>query len=208
MNEGTIAKALEVWGLQVMLDVSILLGLLALGLAIVQGYYRSLEKRLTLRVSIEIWQVATIVFVDACLVAAVIIGYLVMNPDIMSDIKMPVPFYPAATVFLAAALVVRLFHGGHEAGSKSYDWSIFLMVIANIVNIFGFTFVIEGSSPEYLELHPSPLAEFLKATFRSNKNPGLEVAQLTFYVCFPLLMAVLAWGLVAALSHIRRAREK
>jgi len=56
MNEEQLSKALEVWGLQALLDISILLGLAAAGMALVQGYYRSLEKRLTLRVSIELWQ--------------------------------------------------------------------------------------------------------------------------------------------------------
>ena len=32
------------------------------------------------------------------LVATVLIGYLVLNPDIMADVKMAVPFHPVATV--------------------------------------------------------------------------------------------------------------
>jgi hypothetical protein len=51
MNEHEIAKALEVWSLQTLLDISIVLGVFALGLALVQGYYRALEKQLALRVS-------------------------------------------------------------------------------------------------------------------------------------------------------------
>ena len=63
MDEEQLSKALEVWGLQALLDISILLGLLAAGMALVQGYYRSLEKRLTLRVSIELWQVLCVLAV-------------------------------------------------------------------------------------------------------------------------------------------------
>ena len=113
MNEHTIAKALEVWGLQSLLDVSILLGILAAGLALVQDYYKALEKHLSLRVSIELWRLFTVVLVDVLLVVVVLVGYLVLNPDIMADIKMAVPFYPAAVVLFSVALVLRLFRGGH-----------------------------------------------------------------------------------------------
>ncbi len=43
--EHDIMKALEVWTLQTLLNVSILLGILAAGLALIQGYYRALEKQ-------------------------------------------------------------------------------------------------------------------------------------------------------------------
>ena len=112
--EHVIAKALEVWTLQNLLNVSIMLGILAAGLALVQEYYRALEKHLTLRVSIELWRMFTVLIVDVLLVVVVLIGYLVLNPDIMADIKMAVPFYPIAAIFFAVALCLRLFHGGHD----------------------------------------------------------------------------------------------
>src|SRR5208283_4464326 len=106
--------------LQTLLNISILLGMLALGFALAQGYYRALEERLSLRVSIELWRVTTVVLVDVILVLVVLIGLLLFNPDIMADIKVAVPFYPLATILFAAALVVRLFHGGHDTGSKNF----------------------------------------------------------------------------------------
>ena len=60
MTEHDIAKALEVWTLQNLLNISIMLGILACGLALVQGYYKSLEKHLSLRVSIELWRIFTV----------------------------------------------------------------------------------------------------------------------------------------------------
>ena len=77
-----------------------------------------------------------------------------LNPDIMSDVKMAVPFFPAATVLLAVALVLRLFHGGHELASKNHLRSLYLMLAGCLVNILGFTFVMEGASEEYLDSHP------------------------------------------------------
>ncbi|MFZ1934168.1 MAG: hypothetical protein WCB27_09595 [Thermoguttaceae bacterium] len=88
MTEHDITKALEVWTLQNLLNISIMLGILAAGLALVQDYCKSLEKQLSLRVSIELWKVFTVLVVDILLAIVVLVGYLVVNPDIMADIKM------------------------------------------------------------------------------------------------------------------------
>jgi hypothetical protein len=202
MIEHGVAKALEVWTLQTLLDFSILLGIMAAGLAMVQAYYRSLEQRLSLRVSVELWRVVTVLAVDVLLVFAVGVGYLVLNPDIMADIKMAIPFCPAATVLFAAALVLRLFHGGHQAGSKNFVRSLYLMLAGNLFNVAGFTLVMEAPSGEFLAKHPSPFWDYVKTHLRSNADPhGLELAQLTFYVAFPILVAVSAWGVRSAFRH-------
>ena len=202
-----IAKALEVWTLQNLVNISIMLGILALGLAMIQGYYKSLEKRLSLRVSIEILNVLTILMVDILLAVVVLVGYLSLNPDIMADIKIAIPFYPVAAILFAIALVLRLFCGGHEAGSTSFLRSAYLMFVANVINIIGLTFIAEAPSGEYLKRHPSPFWTYLKTHLRSNADPrGLELTQITFYICFPILMAVFAWAFWAALR--RRFDEK
>ncbi len=206
MTVQTLTKALEVWTLQNLLNISILFGILAAGLALVQEYYRSLERQLSLRVSIEVWRVLTRLAVDLCLVFAVLVGYLVLNPDIMADIKMAVPVYPIATILFAAALVLRLFHGGHEAGSPNFLRSMYLMFAANLVNIVGFTFVMEAASGEYLERHPSEFWTFLKTRLRSNTDPyGLELSQWTFWIAFPILIAVFIWGIAAAMRGLGRS---
>ena len=207
MTGHDIAKALEVWTLQNLLNVSIMLGILACGLALVQGYYKSLEKHLSLRVSIELWRIFTVLLVDILLVVVVIVGYLVLNPDIMADIKMAVPFYPITAILFSIALVLRLFHGGHDPGSKNFLRAIYLMFVANVINIIGFTFVAEAPSGEYLTNHPSPFWDYIKEHLRSNADPaGLELSQTTFYVCFPILMAVFVWGFLSALQRLRDAK--
>jgi hypothetical protein len=207
--EHDITKALEVWSLQTLLNTSILFGILATGLAMIQNYYRALEKQLSLRVSIELWKVLTVLAVDVLLAVAVLIGCLLLNPDIMADIKMAVPFCPIATVLFSAALVLRLFHGGHDVGSRSYLASLGLMLAANAVNIVGYTFVMEATSDEYLAIHPSGGWEYIKAHFRSSASPcGLELSQITFYICFPILVAVLAWGAWSALRQVRAVKSE
>ncbi len=209
MGTHEVVKALEVWTLQNLLNFSIMLGLLTLGLALIQEYYRKLEERLTLRVTIELWRVLTVLVVDVLLTVVVLIGYVVLNPDIMADIKMAVPFCPVATVLFAVALVLRLFHGGHEAGSPSFYRSLYVLIAANVLNVVGFTFVMEAPGGEYLELHPSPFWEFVKSHLRSNAAPsGLELSQVTFYVCFTALVLVFVWGLVSAFKTTPTAREE
>ncbi|HGY56976.1 MAG TPA: hypothetical protein ENK44_14805 [Caldithrix abyssi] len=204
-----ISKALEVWTLQTLLNISILLGLLALGLALIQPYYRSLREHLTLRVSVELWDIFTVFLVDFFLAVVVLVGFVVLNPDIMADIKVAVPFGPLATVLFAIALVVRLFYNGHRPENKNFPASLWLMFAANLINIFGFSFVMEAASGEYLQQHPSAFWTFIKTYLRSNANPhGLELAQITFYVCFPLLIAVFIWGFVQAMKHYKPMKDE
>jgi hypothetical protein len=161
----------------------------------VQPYYQAVEKHLTLRVSIELWRVSSVVVVDVLLAFAVVIGYLVLNPDIMSDIKVAVPFCPVATILFAVALILRLFHGGHEVGSKNYFRSLYLMLAGSLVAMLGFTLVMEAAGHEYLARHDSPFWLYIKTHLRSNADPyGIDLSHNTFLVCFPALLAVLAWG--------------
>ncbi len=205
MTTHVIEKALEVWTLQNLLNFSIMLGILALGLTIAQKYYESIKKFLTLRVSIELWNAFIIIIVDILLVVVMIVGYLVLNPDIMADIKIAIPFVPIAVILFTIALILRLFHGGHKVTNPNFLRAVWLMFVANIMNIIGFTIVMEAPSGEYLEIHPSTFWTFIKTHLRSNANPhGLELSQITFYVCFPILMIVLIWGFISAIKQLKK----
>jgi hypothetical protein len=211
VSESVITKALEIWTLQNLLNLSITLGILATGLALIQGYYDAMEKHLSLRVSIELWKVFTVLLVDLLLAFAVLIGYLMLNPDIMSDVKMAVPFFPVATVLFAVALVLRLFHGGHQLASKNHLRSLYLMLAGCLVNILGFTFVMEGAGEEYLRSRPMDLDfwVFLETHLRSNADPdGILLSQAVFYACFPILLAVLAWGVRSGLKQLAATQGK
>ena len=203
--EESITKALEIWTLQNLLNLAITLGILATGLTMIQSYYDALEKHLSLRVSIELWRIFTVLLVDVLLTFTVLIGYLMLNPDIMSDVKMAVPFFPAATVLFAVALVLRLFHGGHGTGSRNHLRSLQLMLAGCLVDILGFTFVMEGAGKEYLEkYHPdNSFWIYLETHLRSNTDPaGILFSQTVFYVCFPILLAVLVWGVWSGMQRL------
>ncbi len=209
MNEHEIAKGLEVWILQNLLNVSILMGIMASGLLLAQGYYRELNRHLNLRVSRELWNLLTIILADLMLVVMFLVGYVVLNPDIMADVKMAVPFYPIATLLFTAALVLRLFKGGHEVGSSNFNWSLRLTLVANFINVLGFTFVAEAASDEYLAHHTSPFWTYLKTHLRSNADPiGLEVSQVTFMICFPILLLLSAWAIKSAMARMKSPLPK
>jgi hypothetical protein len=201
-----VAKALEVWTLQNLVNGSILIGILALGITMLNRYFSAIEQFLTLRVSIEIWRMLTVLLVDVLLIVAVIIGFLALNPDIMADIKMALPFLPIATVLFAIALFLRLFHGGHTVTNPNFFKALWLMFAANVCNIIGFVFIMEAPSSEYLAEHPSGFWTFLKTGLRSNAN--LEMTQVTFYIFFPILMIVFLWGFKSGLDHIKNAKVK
>jgi hypothetical protein len=78
------------------------------------------------------------------------------------------------------------------------------MFAANLLNIIGYTFVMEAPSSEFLAIHPNTFWTFVKLHLRSNANPaGLELAQTTFYITFPLLMAVFIWAFAKGLSLLK-----
>ncbi len=207
MGAHEITKGLEVWTLQTLLNVSILLGVFSVGLVLVQGYLDSLRRKLTLRVSLELWDVVVTLLTDLLLAVVVLIGFLVLNPDIMADIKIAVPFIPVGTALFAASLVVRLFYRGHEVGGFRFKIALGLMLSAAIVQIVGFSFVMEAPSGEYLAIHPSPFWEFVKTHLRSNAAPhGLELAQVTFSVMFPLMMIIFGWGGIRAFRQLAGRR--
>ncbi len=207
MESAVIAKGLEIWSLQTLLDISLLTGLVAMGLVLAQPYYRSLKNYLTLRVSVEIWDLVTVVLADIFLVLTVLIGFLVLNPDIMADIKIAVPFIPLAILLFATAMVLRLMYDGHRPNGKHFKDVLWLMFVANLLNVIGFSLVMEAPGSEYLETHPSAFWFFVKTYFRSNSLPhGLEVAQWTFYLTFPILMVVFFWGFVRAMKTFNKLK--
>ncbi len=206
--EHEIAKGLEVWVLQNLLNFSIMMGFVALGIALIEPYHRTIERLLTLRVSIEIWRVMTVVIVDILLAAVVLVGLFVINPDIMADIKMSVPFYPLAVVLIAGAFILRVFRGGSVPGRPAHLRALWLLFLANLTNLVGFTFVMEAPSSEYLKLHPSPVWLWIKTHLRSNSSPhGLELAQWTFWLFFPILVLLLLWAFGSAMAAIRNSQD-
>ena len=203
-----IAKGLEIWTLQTLVNFSIFLGLFAMGLVLIQPYYFRLKNHLTLRVSIEWLETISVITADFFLALVVLIGFLVLNPDIMADIKIAVPFVPVATILFAIALIRRFFYGAHDIRTPAGKKVLWLLFWANLINIIGFSLIMEAPGERYLQLHSGAFWIFVKNYLRSNAAPyGLELAHWTFYICFPVMILILIWGFAKTMQFLNRENE-
>lgn len=204
--ERGINKGLEVWSLQSVSDLAIMLSFVILALVAGRSYLDSIRRRLTLRLAAEAWETGTDVLIDLLLGFVTLVGVFIINPDIMADIKIGVPWVPLAMVLMAVALVLRVFHGGRVAGSCAWWCVLALLVVACAANWFGFTFVMEAAGAEYLKTHANTWWPIFKS-MRSDFNPDL--AMVTFQWANPALVLVFVWAvIVGAVRSSRHGREK
>lgn len=204
--ERVINKGLEVWSLQSVCDVAIMLSFVILALVAGRSYLENIRRRLTLRVAAEAWETGADVLIDLLLGFVTLVGLFIINPDIMADIKIGVPWVPLAMVLLAVALVLRVFHGGRVAGSAAWWCVLGLLAGACAANWFGFTFVMEAAGEEYLKGRATSLWPALQR-MRSDFNPDLAMA--TFQWANPALILVFVWAVITgAVRSSRCSQEK
>jgi hypothetical protein len=196
-----IYKGLEIWSLQSLCDVAIMMSFAILALVAGRAHLDKLKRGLTLRVASEVWETGADLLVDVLLFGVVLAGLFFINPDIMADIKIGVPWVPLAMVLLAVALVLRACHGGRVIGSTAWWVAFVLIVLACAANWFGFTFVMEAAGDEYIKDKTQSLWPVLQR-MRSDKNP--ELALLTFQLANPALVLVFLWGIIAGVIQTRR----
>ncbi|HVB97841.1 MAG TPA: hypothetical protein VNJ12_00715 [Candidatus Dormibacteraeota bacterium] len=199
----TTLKSLEIWSLQTLLDIGILFSILSFLLHIGRPYFERILGRFTLRAAADFWWVAYIALRDGFLLAAVILGFLPMNLDIMADIKVGLPFVPLGTIALAAALLVKTMRNAEDVNA-SYRLSTYLVGLGAILNTFGFVFVMEGPGDEYA----ASKSAFWQTLYswRSNHNHGL--ATVVFYSAFPILCAIVLAAFVRAVRLFNEAGAK
>ena len=190
-----INKGLEFASLQTVCDLAIALSFVIVALVVGRSYLESIRRRLTLRVAAEAWDVGTDVLIDVLLGFVALVGLLLINPDMMADIKIGLPWIPLAMVLLAVALVLRVFHGGRVVGSAIWWIVLGLLVAGCAANWFGFTFVMEAAdvNDEYKGLAASWWATLQQQ--RSDFNHPLAMA--TFHWAHPAMLLVFVWGVVA-----------
>ena len=199
------AKDLEVWTLQTICDAGILLSVTTFVLHSGRSYFERTVRQLQAKMAEEMWWVTYLLVRDVSLFAAVLIGFLMLNPDIMADIKIGLPWVPLAMVLMAVALVIRAFHGGRVVASTAW-WIVFgLVVVACAANWFGFTFVMEAAGEGYLKNHSGSVWPTLQR-MRSDFNPDLAMA--TFQWVNPALLLVFLWAVVTGAVRSCRARQQ
>ncbi|MCX6909230.1 MAG: hypothetical protein NTY01_14480 [Verrucomicrobia bacterium] len=190
-------KDLEVWTLQTICDVGILLSFTTFVLHVGRGYFARTVRQLQAKMAEEMWWVMYLLVRDGSLFAAVLIGFMMLNPDIMADIKIGLPFVPLATVLMTWAGLVKLTsHGGGDIAAR--NWATMLLALAAASNTIGFTLVMEAPGHEYAHMKTA----FWQAmrSLRSNANPDLAI--WTFYVCFAAMVALV----VVFVLRVRRQR--
>jgi hypothetical protein len=199
-----INKALECWSLQSLTDAAIMLSFVILAMVSGRCYLECVRRRLTLRVAAEVWEAGTDLLIDASMGFVVLVGLFITNPDIMADIKIGLPWVPMAMVLMAAALVIRAFHGGRVVGSAAWWIVLGLIAVGCTANWFGFTFVMEAAGEEYLKNNPDSLWPALQR-MRSDFNPGLAMA--TFQWANPALVLIFIWAMVTGAVRSCRAAQ-
>jgi hypothetical protein len=186
-------KALEIWSLQTLCDIGILLSIVSFLLHIGRSYFERILGRFTLRVAADIWWVVYIALRDGTLLIAALFGFWHLNLDIMADIKVGLPFVPLGTVALAGALLVKVFRNAEDV-NRSLRLSTWLVTLGAVLNTIGYVFVMEGPGEEYAA-SKSVFWQTLDS-WKSNANPHLST--LTFYVTFSLLVLMAAFAVVKA----------
>jgi len=200
-----INKGLEFWSLQCLCDAAIMVSFVILAMITGRCYLDGIRQRLTLRVAAEAWEVGTDLLIDLLMGFVALVGLFVVNPDILADIKIGLPWVPLAMVSMAIALVVRAFHGGRSVGSKAWWIVLALVTVACAANWFGFTFVMEAAGEGYLKDHGNSVWPTLQR-MRSDFNPDLAMA--TFQWAHPTLVLVFVWAVVAAAVRSYHTRQK
>lgn len=196
------AKALEIWTAQTLCDIGILLSILSFCLHIGRPYFERILSRFTLRVAADLWWVVYVALRDGSLFIAVLFGLLNLNMDLMADIKIGLPFVPFGTVFLAAALVWKVFRNTEDV-NRAFLVTTWLVSIGALLNTLGYVLVMEGPGDEYAAAKSAFWQTMV--SWRSNANPPLSA--LTFYVSFGALVCLAGAAFVMAIRLYRRSAE-
>lgn len=178
-------KDLELWTLTTLADLMVMFLVLGFVLHLADIYFSYTLRSFRVRMSGEHWGMIFLIIRDGALILSFLFGLILINPDIMGDIKLAVPFLPLGTVILGAALLVKM--GWNVASSRAAN-AVFtgLLFLAVLIEYFGFTFVMEAAPSEWLS-QVAPFWGSLRA-MRSNVNPHL--AMVTFWITFPLIVAL------------------
>lgn len=195
----TNAKALEIWTAQTLCDIGILLSILSFCLHVGRPYFERILSRFSLRVAADLWWVMYVALRDGSLFFALLFGVLNLNMDLMADIKIGLPFVPLGTVFLAVALVWKVFKNTEDV-NRAFRVSAWLVAIGAFLNTLGYVLVMEAPGEEYAAAKTGFWQTMV--SWRSNANP--EFAAVTFYICLPALALIAGVAFVMAIRLYKR----
>ena len=196
-------KSLEIWTAQTLCDVGILLSIISFLLHIGRPYFDRIIGRFTLRIAADLWWIVYIVLRDGTLFFSVLFGFLNLNLDLMADVKIGLPFVPLGTVALAAALLIKIFRNTEDI-NKSFRISVYLVMLGAFLNTIGYVLVMEAPGDEYA-IAKTTFWETMRS-WRSNANP--ELATITFYITFVLLLSIVTIAALKSLCIYRKVEKE
>jgi hypothetical protein len=197
------SKALEIWTAQTLCDIGILLSILSFLLHIGRPYFERILGRFTLRVAADLWWLVYAVLRDGTLLFALLFGFLNLNLDLMADIKVGLPFVPLGTVALSVALLMKVFRNTEDM-NKSFRISAYWVSLGALLNTIGYVLIMEAPGSEYTAARTAFWQ--LMHSWRSDENP--ELATITFYVSFLLLVAVGGFALMKAMRLFAKVERQ
>ena len=195
---------IEHWTLINICDLYIFLSIFVFGLVLAERYLEEYKEFLTLRVSLELWQMLITLAIDFLLFIDVLLGIIFLNPDIFADIKVGLPFLPLAEVLLVPALILRIFYQGRKK-PKVKKAVFVLLLIASFSNLLGYSLVMEAAGHEWLETHPESFWRTLR-NMRSNLN--VKLSMICFYIFYPILLLEFIWGVIAGIRYKPKKKEE
>ncbi len=205
MTAEVVSSALEQWTLHTLAVGAIVVGFLAFALVLAGAGYRDMVRsRLTLRLTNETLHAIWDVVADVLLFESVLMGFVLFSRDVMSEVALPLPLLPLATLALLIGLGLRAFYGGRVPGARAWWGAVGLIGTACALNWIGLSYVMNGPDAEWLSRHPSAVWSFW-FSLRSNENPGL--AAQTFLWMQPALLIACLWLVVSALRRVRHRKE-
>ncbi len=195
-------KALEVWTAQTVCDLGILFSIVSFLLHIGRPYFDRILSRFSLRVAADIWWIVYVVLRDGTLFVALLFGLSHLNLDIMSDIKVGLPFVPLGTVALAGALLLKVFSNAEDINT-SFRRATYLVSVGAFLNTIGYVLVMEGAGEEY----PAAKNFFWQwmESLRSNQNP--QLATIVFYISWFLLVCLATAATLKVMRLYRSVAE-
>ena len=182
-----ISKSLEIWSIISTYNIALILLLLGALLHLAKGFYLDSRRYYRFNVSRDNWSILLNLIKDFSLFGTYGISLLLINPDMMADVKLPVPFFPLGIIFLGIALIYKT-RGDMTQNPKSQKMFALFLILAVVTEYLGFILVTEAAPEEWVKEGFAGNFWLRLRNLRSNLNPVLTMR--TFLLSFPALLII------------------
>lgn len=183
-----ISKSLETWTIITSYNLALILLLVGAFLYLTKGFYLDSRRYYRFNVSRDNWSILMNLIKDFSLFASFGISLLLLNPDMMADVKLPLPFFPLGVVLLGIALIYKT-RGDLTQNTKAQNLFSLFLILALATQYLGFIFVMEAAPADWVKAGIASDFWLSLRNLRSNLNP--ELTMWSFAISFPLLMLII-----------------